>query len=544
MTPAAATLLIANARLWTDGARGGGEEAVAIAGERILACGPSAEIEPLAGRDATRLDARGATVTPGLWDAHLHLMPWARARAEVDLSGAASAADACRRVSQYLAAHPGAAPVVGRGWDANDWPEPPHRAALDALSPGRPLLLHSHDFHAMWVNGAALRAAGITRETRDPAGGVIERDANGEPRGIVRENAVRPLRALEEQAAAAAGDPLALLADAAHALHAQGITAVHDFERGAAAFERMERFARAPGPRAARVRVVQCVDPDDLPRVATLGLRSGDGDDAFRVGAVKLFADGTLGSRTAAMLEPYEGSGERGLEVLAPRDLDQRLAAARAANFAVAVHAVGDRACRNALDAFERLRGNGRFARPALADRLEHIQLLSPADLPRFAALDVAASMQPLHCTADAPLARRHWGTRCRNSYPWRALLDAGAALAFGSDAPVEPPAAGATLAAACTRVTATGEPFEGAQCVTLDEALLAYTAGAARLAGAWPRLGSLRAGSLADLVIWDRDLHAVPPARLHEARPSCTLADGVVVHSRDAAARPAAHQS
>ena len=537
MTRTAASLLITNARLWTDGGRVPGENALAILDGRILAFGPPAELGALADPDVPRLDARGGTVTPGFWDAHLHLWPWARALAELNLSGASSAAEAARRVAGHLAAHPGTEPLVGRGWDSNDWPEPPHRVALDALAPDRPVLLHSHDFHAMWVNSAALRAVGITRATQDPPGGLIEREASGEPRGVVRENAVRALRALEVRAAAAAGDPLELLEGAAMVLHAHGVTGVHDFERGEPSFQLMERFARgALADRGARVRVVQCVDPDDLARVASLGLRSGDGDDAFRVGAVKLFADGTLGSRTAAMLEPFEGTDQRGLELLSPGDFDQRLSAARAAGFAVAIHAMGDRACRNALDAFERIRSRAASAPPALSDRLEHAQLVAPGDLPRFVALQVAVSMQPLHCTADAPLARRHWGDRCRTSYPWRALLETGAALAFGSDAPVEPPTVAAALEAACTRLTAAGDVFEGAQCITLDQALAAYTEGGARLAGAWPRLGSLRAGSLADLVIWDRDLHQVPATRLHEVRPSCTLADGVVVHPRGVA--------
>jgi predicted amidohydrolase YtcJ len=530
--------MITNARLWTDGARVPGMGAVAIADGRILACGPLAPLEALAGPDTTRLDARGGTVTPALWDAHLHLLPWARARAELDLSGTASAEAACRRVADHLARHPGAGPVVGRGWDANDWVAPPHRQVLDVLAPERPVLLHSHDFHAMWANGAALRAAGITRLTTDPPGGRIERDAGGEPSGVLRESAVRPLRALEERAAAATGDPLALLAEAAAALHALGVTAVHDFERGEAPFRLMEQFARgARSDPGARLRVVQCVGPEDLERVASLRLRSGDGDDAFRVGAVKLFADGTLGSRTAAMLEPYEGSDASGIEVLTPDDLGAHIAAARAAGFAVAIHAIGDRACRNALDAFEH--AQARATPHAVSDRIEHAQLVSAADLPRFAALGVAASMQPLHCTSDALLARRHWGDRCRNAYPWRALLESGAALAFGSDAPVEPPTAAAALSAACTRVTTAGDVFEGSQCITLDQALTAHIEGGARLAGAWPRLGSLRAGSIADLVIWDRDLHQIPASRLREARPSCTLTDGIVVHPRGAAGAP-----
>ena len=548
-----AGVLITNARPWSDGAPVAGATAIALGGDRILACGAERDLSAWVGPATRRIDARGATVTPGIWDAHVHLLPWARSRTELDLAGSASPHEVASRLARHLERHPGAGAIVGRGWDSNDWREPPHRALLDAVSKARPVMLHSHDFHALWVNGAALAFSGVSRATPDPPGGLIERDHAGEPTGVVRENGVRSFRTLEAEAAAATGDPLELLADAAAALHAFGITAVHDFERGEAAFALMERFARgtpAPGgrdmrdpaaERARRVRVLQCVDPDDLERVAAMGLRSGQGDDRFRVGGVKLFADGTLGSRTAALLEPYEGTASRGLEVLSPADLDERMARARARRFALAVHAVGDGACRNALDAFERRRAKDAGGEPpGLADRIEHIQLLAPADAPRFAALEVAASMQPLHCTADAPLAIRHWGGRCRSSYPWRALLDAGAALAFGSDAPVEPPDTGATLAAARTRVAADGRPFEAAQCITLDEALMAYTAAAARLAGAWPRLGSLRAGSLADLVVWDRDLHATPPGRLHEARPSCTFADGLLVHAQqEADARP-----
>ena len=527
---APADLLIENARLWTDGASVPGADAIAITGRAIVAIGPRAELRRRAGSGTLVIDARGGTVTPGLWDAHIHLLPWARARTEIDLLGATSRADMCERVRAHLAAHPGDAPVVGRGWDADGWRERPERAALDALAGARPVLLHSKDFHALWVNGAALVAAGIDARTPDPPGGMIERDASGAPTGVLRETAVRPFRVLEDRAARAAGDEPALLADAARAMHALGITGVHDFERTEAAFGAMERFARGAGP---RLRVLQCVGPDELGAALGRGLASGMGDEHFRVGALKLFADGTLGSRTAAMLAPYDDVATSGIEVLPPRELAALVARGLDLGFAVAVHAIGDRACRNTLDAFDRA-GAAARSRPALPNRLEHAQLVSPADLPRFAALGVVASVQPLHCPSDANAARRAWGGRINHSYPWRELLDHGAVLAFGSDAPVEPPSIAATLFAACTRLES-GAPaapaFVPEQCVTLDQALRASTEVPARLADLWPRVGSLRAKGLADVVIWNRDLTAAGPERLHEARPSCTVWDGIPVH-------------
>ena len=537
---ARADLLITHARPWSDGAKLGGSDAVAIEDSRILAVGREADLRELAGPLTRHLDARGGTVTPGCWDAHLHLLPWARARNELDLAGAASASEVASRLGAHLAAHPGRGPVVGRGWDREDWPDAPHRALLDSVSASRPVLLHSRDFHALWVNSAALMSANVNAATADPSGGLIERDGTGAPTGVLRENAVRFCSALEDEAAREGVAPLDLLARAARELHAMGITAVHDFERGEGAFRTMERFARGPAP---SLRVLQCVGPEDLERVRALGLRSGDGDDRFRVGPLKLFADGTLGSRTAALLAPYDHTDSCGLEVLPPADLADWVRRGSEAGLTIAVHAIGDRACRNALDAIESIvprpasvavRGEPAAMVPPC--RLEHVQLLTAEDAPRFAALGVAASMQPLHCVSDSEMARRYWGARCERSYPWRTLLDRGTLLAFGSDAPVESPSIAAAIGAALTRCRNDGTPpggFVPAQRIGLDAALTAFTAGGARLAGVWPRLGSLRAGSLADVVIWDRDLHAAPAARLHEARPSCTVGHGVILFER-----------
>ncbi len=522
MTGPGGPLLVTGARLW-PAARWQGADAVFVRNGRISAVGRSRDLAAAVPR-APRIDAAGATVTPGLCDAHLHFVPWAQGRRQADLLGATTRAAALERVRAALAADPAPAPLVGRGWDAMGWEAPPDRAALDALAPDRPVLHHSHHFHSLWANGAALRAAGIGRATPDPEGGRFERDAAGEPTGIAREHAVRAFDALCAQAGPAPDS--ALLDEGASALHAAGITAVHDFQRNAGDMARMRALASRR-----RLRVLQHFGPEQMEALVAAGLGSGVGDAWFRVGALKLFADGALGSRTAALLEPYDDGHGLGI-VMIPRDeLVAIVSRAARLGCAAAVHAIGDRAVRHALDAFEAARGAGT---PPLPQRIEHAQLVHPDDLPRFAALGVRASMQPQHATSDAFAATAAWGGRCALSYPWRALAESGAMLAFGSDAPVEPPLPWLGLHAAVTRTRPDGTPAGGfvpAQRIDLDLALRAYTEGAAELAGQASRLGTLEPGAEADLVVWDRDLHAARPEALASARPAVTVLGGEIVY-------------
>ena len=524
-----APLLIVNGRPWSGRSLEG--DAVLVHDGRIVAVGPRPQLRDERGVQQV-IDAHGGTITPGLVDAHVHLVPWARARKQVDLHGCSSRDEALERVRAALAADKLSAraaepqgealPMVGRGWDDAGWSAAPLAAALDALAPGRPVLLHRHDFHALWVNTAALRAAGVSSATQDPPAGRFERGPGGEPNGLVRENAVRVFAALEERAAPALDD--ALLDDAAAALHAEGITAIHDFQRNQADWERSRALAARR-----RLRVLQHVGPEQVAGARGFGLRGGDGDDWFRTGALKLFADGTLGSRTAAMLEPWADTPGRGMPVHTPEELADLVGQAAAAGFSVAIHAIGDAAVRHALDAIESHRSA--LARLPLPARIEHVQLLHGQDLPRFAALGVAASMQPQHATTDAPVAKRAWGARCALAYPWRALLASGALLAFGSDAPVEPPCARLGLAAAIERIGADGEAFEPGQRLTLDETLLAYTGSACALAAGALGGGRLEPGAPADLVVWDRDLHRAAPGALAQARPRFTALAGEIVY-------------
>jgi predicted amidohydrolase YtcJ len=534
VTSSGVELLIVNARPWSEGARIEGADALAIGGGRILALGRQAEIASLAGPATRRWDARGATVTPGLTDAHIHLESWARSRTELALGDCATRAAALARTAAFALAHSGMGALIGRGWNEEAWSELPDRAALDAVTGDRPTLLHRHDFHSLWVNSAALRAAGVTRATPDPDGGRLERDAAGEPTGIVREHAVRLFSALELPESDAVRQ--AALTSAVQVLHRAGITGVHDFE-GAGAMRRLSDPARE---RALPLRILMHLSHAELDAALALGLTSGIGNDDFRIGAVKLFADGTLGSRTAALLAPYDDAATTGWDLIPAAELTEIVRRAFAGGLSVAIHAIGDRACRHSLDAFEAA-GSAR-GRVALMPRIEHAQLVDDRDLPRFAALGIAASMQPSHCISDRDAAERAWGTRCSRSYPWERLLTSGALLAFGSDAPVEPPDAALGLGAAVTRMRPGRDaaPFVPAQRVSLDVALRAYTEAPARLAGQWPRLGRLAPGALADVVVWADDLHARPAASLHAARVAATFVAGHLVHTDESAGEDA----
>lgn len=522
-------LVLRNAKVWTGGRVLADADAVAIAGGAIAAIGRARDL----GDAAETIDAQGATVTPGLTDAHIHLLAWARSLGELDLADAGSAAEVARRVAGATSRE-GA--IVGRGWDEYRWPEPPHRAALDRVAPDVPVLLHRHDFHALWVNGEVLRRAGITRGTPDPAGGVIERDAAGEPTGVLKENAVRLVAGLTPVPDAASDRER--LRQAIARLHAQGVTAVHVFE-GSRSRRLLREIARGE---SGALRVLMHLPHASLDAALAARVRSGAGDTRFRIGAIKLFADGTLGSRTAALLAPFADTGTPGMELIAPRDLVELVGRGARGGLATAIHAIGDRAVRSALDAFEAA-GEHRGTL-ALPGRIEHVQLLDSADLPRFGRLGVAASLQPTHAISDREVVETAWGDRLDRAYPWETLRAAGARLAFGSDAPVEPADAPRTLHAAVTRTDVAGKPAGGwtpGEKLPLDVALTASTEGPARLAGNWPALGRLAAGAEADVVLWDRDLHACPPERLHEAKASITIVAGRIVHAAEAVARGAA---
>ena len=462
---------------------------------RIQGVGSAVEIDRRAPGHLPRFDCPDTLITPGFVDGHTHFAMWALARRRVRLAGARTRAEA---VAAVAAGAPSQGWVVGHGWDANGWTEPPDRHALDAVH-ANPVYLDSLDVHAAWVNSAALAVARVSRETPDPPGGRIVRDAVGEPTGLLLERAV-------ELVAKAVPLPSSEILDQAMReaqteAHRLGLTGIHNVEDETAwrSFQRLQESGEL------RLRVLFHPPVASLHALIRRGARSGAGTPWLGMGGVKLFLDGSLGSRTAWMLEPYEGSRDRGMPVVGEREADEAMRAAAANGIAVTVHAIGDAAVRRALDLIERL------PRVALPHRIEHLQCVHPADLARAARARVVASMQPAHLFTDIPLVDRHWGHRGRGAYAFRSLLRRGTAVVFGSDVPVATIDPRAGVCAALERRGFDGAPRKGwrpEEKIGFQDVVRGYTIEAARASGTSARLGTLRPGAEADLVAW-----AVDPA-------------------------------
>jgi predicted amidohydrolase YtcJ len=452
---------------------------------RIIAVGANAR--DAAGRKAEVVRLRG-TAWPGLIDSHIHLEGLADTKLTLDLGGARSLAEVLARVKAWSMQLPKAAWVVGSGWYNDLWSESafPTRRQLDTVVGGRPAYLRRKDGHSAWVSSAALQAAGIDGSNADPPGGTIDRDERGEPNGILRELAMQLVWAKVPSPGDADldGAMRRVLADLARV----GLVAVHsmDSARGFGSLQRLRNRGELP------VRVTYNLPVADLPHAERIGLRSGWGDPCLRVWGVKAFLDGSLGSRTAEMLD---GSGVARLSQADLEDVIQRCARAE---LNVCLHAIGDGAVRRALHALAPHRNAWASWRP----RIEHAQCVHPKDMTRMARLGVIASMQPIHAVADCELADAMWPSVVKNAYAWRALERAGVRLAFGSDAPVETTDPLAGIQAATTWRKGAGWHPELA--LTQASALRAYTSGAAYAAGMENDLGALRPGRLCDMTVVD----------------------------------------
>ncbi len=550
---------------------------VAVAGDRAAVLGwlratpltPEEEAEGAA-PGVHEVDLRGATLLPGFVDAHCHLLLLALRDGGLDLGGLPTLERALDAVAAEVRRLPPGAPLIGVGWDDTRWGRLPARDDLDRVVPDRPALLLRKDGHLLWMNSAALAYYGLEGGAPGPParGEWVDRDpATGRPTGLVRE-----LLTLEifRDRLPPTPEPLALarLERAIRSASAAGVTAVTTFEGRETAVLLQRRLAAG----ARDLRAAVGMPADSLEAAARLGLEAGFGHDWLRLGPVKLFLDGSLGSRTARLLEPYEPAGRAepgcgapsagtpaglpagdpasrrapgcGLTVTPDAEARELVRAALAAGFPVAMHAIGDAAVRAALDAFEAARAidPARYARLAPRCRVEHVQLCHPADLPRFAALGVAASVQPAHAPADLELAERYWGrARSARAYPYGSLVRAGARLLLGTDAPVEPIAPLRTLHAALTRRRPDGTPAGGwhpTERLDAPTAIEAYTAAAAAAAG-FGRLGRLLPGWLADAVAVSVDPFRDPPEALADADVRLGVVGGRIVHSQGGRLRP-----
>ncbi|MEN9936135.1 MAG: hypothetical protein RLZZ387_2714 [Chloroflexota bacterium] len=510
-------------------------QALAIRDGRVLAAGSEGKVTGLVGSRAEAINLQGRAVIPALTDAHVHLVSHALARRTVQLDGVDDFDEALRRIAAAAKRLPEGVWLQGRGWDHTRWGGRwPTAADLDTIVPDRPVLLSRKDGHSAWVNSATLRLAGIGDDTPDPAGGAIKRE-KGVATGILQETAIDLIRrhipeATEEERMSA-------LRDAVEEAHSYGMVGVHIPATmtpgdGAMVLANLQRLRERGG---LKLRCLVYIGVDALDETLALGVRSGLGDRWLRVGGIKMFADGTLGSETADMLEHYEGRRHFGLPVMTVEELNNAVRRANAGGLAICVHAIGDGANRKVLDAVElaQMEGHGR---PPLPNRIEHCQVLHPRDIPRFAELGVVASMQPIHCTSDMETADRLWGARCETSYAWRSLKEAGAVLALGSDAPVEPLDPWPGIHAAVTRQRPGGTPPGGwrpEQCLTVEEAIRGFTEGAAFAAGAAHEQGTLTPGKLADLAVLSADPFKLSPSELHSVRAELTMIEGDVVWER-----------
>lgn len=536
--PAADATLLVTGRVWTANPGQPWAEAVAMRGDRILAVGARAELEKLAGPDAERIDAGEGLVVPGLIDAHIHMIEGGLHLTAVQLRDAATKEEFIRRIGDFAKTLKPGQWITGGDWDHTLWGgELPQADWIDAATPDNPVWISRLDGHMALANTAAMRAAKVDEKTTDVSGGEITRDERGRPLGIFKDNAM----SLIDRAAppATLAQQVAAVQAATDYLAERGVTAVHHM----GSWSDVEAFRLARRGGLLKTRVYACTPLSAWKRLADEVKSQGRGDEWLRIGGLKGFVDGSLGSHTAAFLAPFsDAPKDSGLLVNTVEDLEAWTVAADRAGLQVAVHAIGDRAIRLQLDVFERTaKANGPRDRRF---RIEHSQHIEPADIPRYAALGVIASMQPYHCIDDGRWAERVIGARrSETTYAFRSLLDAGSKPAFGSDWFVAPPTPLEGIYAAVTRRTLDGKNPDGwvpQQKITVEEALRAYTIDAAYAGFGDKDMGSIEPGKLADLVVIARDLFTMPPDEVSTAGVSATIVGGKVVY-RAAAPTPAA---
>jgi len=512
-------------------------EAMVIRQGRVAFVGSNADVEGAAGSGMPSIDLHGRLAVSGFCDAHVHLLNLGISRQVVNLRGARSLEEAVARVGERAEGTPPGQWVRGHGWDQNEWADPsfPNRRSLDQVAPQNPVILAHTSGHATWVNAQALALAGIDADTPNPTGGKIERDPEtGEPTGILYETAGRlVLVALPELADS---ERLEALREAIRYARSLGVTSAHDMGVGRRTLAALRKLQER-GELGLRVRVY--LERQRLDDFIAERLRTGDGDELLSIGGAKIIADGALGSQTALMLEPLEGQPNNyGVAVTPAEELGVLVRRSLDAGLATAIHAIGDRANREVLDVYERTQAHDR----SLRRRIEHCQLLHASDIPRFAALGVVASMQPIHATSDMHKADQLWGARSAGAYAFRSLLDSGACLAFGSDCPVETMDVIAGIHAAVTRCRADGQPPGGwypEQRLSVEEAVKAYTLGPAYATGQEALLGSLSLGKLGDVTVISRDLFALTdPMDILTAQVDLTILGGRVVYERKGGSR------
>ncbi len=542
-------LILLHGKVWTGEPAPGSAasrivEAVAIANGRILALGSDEEIRAYEGPNTKVIDLRGRLAVPGLTDSHAHFIQGGFQLLSVGLKDARSEEEFVRRIAEKARSLPPGRWMQGGDWDEEAWPSEklPTRWLIDPVTPHTPVFISRYDGHAVLANSLALRLAGITQDTPDPAGGVIVRDPkSGEPTGVLKDEAQdlvakvipRPSESEMEEALRAA------LKEAARV----GLTSIHDITVGPEAWNgnftgEIELLRRAELEGWLTCRIYAITPISNWKNLEGAGISHDMGSDFLEMGAVKAFADGSLGSRTAWMFKPYDDDpSNTGLPmpiIAPPAKLEEIARQADKAGIQICTHAIGDRAISSLLDIYEQIGGEHPAAHRF---RVEHAQHVRPEDIARFGKLGIVASMQPYHAIDDGRWAEKRIGhERARSSYAWKSMLDAGAVLAFGSDWPVAPLDPLSGIYAAVTRATLDGKNPGGwfpEQRLTVEEALRAYTSGAAYAAFQEKEKGTIAPGKLADVVVLSVDLFRIPPERIKDVHVEITIVGGKVVYKR-----------
>lgn len=536
LSQAQADTVIDNANGYTLTANGRLQRFTAMAfddGGKLLAVGSPAQVTHKAARGARHIDLQGKTVLPGLIDAHGHVFGLGAIASGVMLYGSTSLEAAVRSVAQFARAHPERSWIVGSGWNQEIWQlgRFPTAAELDAADSARPIWLRRVDGHAGWANSRALAQAGITRETPDPVGGKIERDAEGNATGVLVDNAMELMNAVLPKPGQA--ENRAALDGALAQLARVGLTSVHDAGIDQVQ-DRLYRDYADHGKLTVRVYGMIFDTTDDFDALSKNGPLGSYAGDLYALRAVKLLSDGALGSRGAALLAPYSDAPDtRGLLFHPDGAMWAKMEKAMRAGYQVNVHAIGDAGNHQILDGYQALLK--RYPGPDLRHRIEHAQVVQPADIARFKTLGIVPSMQPTHATSDQNMAEQRVGPeRIKSAYAWRTFLKQGSRIACGSDFPIESPNPFEGIHAAVTRQDSAGLPAGGwyrQQAMTATEALRCFTLDAAWAAHQEKVIGTLEAGKWADFIVVDQDMFAVPPAAIGKTRVLQTWVAGKPVY-------------
>lgn len=522
--------LLYNAYIYTQDPSHPTESAIVIDSERIVAVGEANHLLPQY-PNADKQDMQGRVILPGLTDAHLHLKYYALSLQKVDCE-TDTKEECLRRVEERARKAKSGEWILGHGWNQNTWGVWPTASELDAIAPNHPVYLTAKSLHAAWANTTALKLASVTAQTPNPQNGQIQRDGKGNATGVLLETAMELVGGMISEPTI---HEIAEAIEKAQAiLWKVGLTGVHDFDRRDSFMALQQLHAAGK----LKLRVLKNLPVELLDQAYELGLRAGFGDDWLRIGSVKVFMDGALGPHTAAMFQPYIGEEEnRGILNMDGEELFEHGRKAAQVGLGLTVHAIGDRANHEVLDAYEQLRSYERENHlPALRHRIEHVQVLHPDDAPRLGKLNVIASMQPIHATSDMLMADAFWGERSRLAYALKTQLNYGAHLALGSDAPVESPNPFLGIYAAVTRRRADGSPsaqgWYPEQKLTMAEAWEGFTLGPAYAAYMENRLGRLAPNYLADLIVLEKDPFTCNPEDLLEMQSSATMVGGEWVYT------------